>query len=158
MTDYEKSIKDRVDKANRFSSAETIVKNPEDSEYEVAIQNAIDDINLKPPYSNLTIADFNGNPMLTALLVKGTTVHILNTIIASWVSDGTEVSIDELTEIDRLDRYEQMRDNAKEDFENKISELKASGAIGGNSIRVKAIKSSLKMPVSRVGRTQSSNW
>ena len=112
---------------SRLDKSENMVSKPTYEEFEVAILEALADINSFPPKSAVTVESALANPTIKMILVTGASRYILDTVISEWVSNGQDFSIAEFEIIDRLDRYESYRDSLQDSFEKKLENAKNSG-------------------------------
>lgn len=112
---------------SRLNKSENMVTQPTPEEFEVAILEALADMNSFPPKSAVTIESAMENPTIKMILVTGASIYIVNTIIAEWVSNGQGFAIADFEIIDRLDRYESYRDSLQDSFDKKLENAKKSG-------------------------------
>ncbi len=110
-----------------------MVYNPTDEEFAVAIDLAIQSINMKKPVSTLTFDNINGIEVLRGILVLWTGYWVIENIISKWVGVGRELEIEGLNAIDRLERYRSLRDDIKSDLDQATSDVKKGLGIGAGS-------------------------
>lgn len=112
---------------SRLDKSENMVSQPIPEEFEVAIMEALADMNSFPPKSAVTVESALANPTIKMILVTGSSRYILDTVIAEWVSNGQGFAIADFEIIDRIDRYESYRDSLQDSFDKKLENAKNSG-------------------------------
>lgn len=119
---------------SRLDKSDNMVEQPTPEEFEVAIIEALADMNSFPPKSAVTAESALANPTIKMILVTGASRYILDTVIAEWVSNGQGFAIADFEIIDRLDRYESYRDSLQDSFDKKLENAKNSGVFPKSKI------------------------
>lgn len=112
---------------SRLDKSENMVSKPTPEEFEVAIMEALADMNSFPPKSAVTVESALADSTVKMILVTGSSRYILDTVIAEWVSNGQGFAIADFEIIDRIDRYESYRDSLQDSFDKKLENAKNSG-------------------------------
>jgi len=139
MTDLEyiAHLRTRVSSKYRLTKADNMIDNPDDPEYMESVLSGIDDFNIYPPQTKFTLEDFKKDSNKEGILVKLMAKAILTTIIAEWVSNGMEMSLDDFSVPDRLDRYQGLLDTITDETNGLLESTKKSY---GTRTKVKGIK------------------
>jgi len=118
-------IQKQLNNTSRFESANTMIPNPDSPEMQQAIEDAVDDINLKTHLSNYTLEAYwnKGNPY-RRLLRLATEINIYKLLIKDWVANGMDVDLGDLSLPSKLGDYQSLLSDLKIEFDEIIESVK----------------------------------
>lgn len=113
----------------RFPDADNLITAPSDLEQQVAIFDAVQEINTLPPETTHTLAsiyDEYADPRLKMLLFLGAGKNIITTLVADWTANGYSLALEEFNVEDRLDRYKNLLDLLSQQFTERLTNYKTA--------------------------------
>jgi hypothetical protein len=125
---YEAAIKE-IDRRYRFPAFDDLINGPTDMEKQVAMEDAVGDINAYAPVTTFTLEGiFNGKAdvRLKNLVYLGTARNVIRTLLFDWTANGVSATVEEFTFEDRKDRYEQLLTTIDGQFDKLVSGWKES--------------------------------
>jgi len=128
----------------RFPQIDNLLPLPTDEEIKLAIQLSIDDINVYPPKTSVTIESAaNSVDAWYSTVILGACKNTVRTLIADWTANGINANIDSLTLESKLSDYQALYERFLTDFNERLERIKKSygaatkglpGALGENSM------------------------
>lgn len=115
----------------RLDKMDSMISNPTEEELDAAILDAIDMLNLVAPQTSLTVVDVAAaaaanNVQLNHLILLGGCYQIMWTLWDDWGHSGSELNLDILNEPDRLQRFEEIMNKFKAEFDKLAVDYKKS--------------------------------
>jgi len=117
-----------VTKMARFDSADTMIDNPEPEEYEMAILNGVEDINLFKPVTSYDLNElYSKGSRWMRLLYLATEINIYRLLVKDWVANGMDVDLGELSLASKLPDYQSLLADLEAKFQETLAQVKAGG-------------------------------
>lgn len=118
-----------VDARFRFKLVDNLLRPPTTMEKQVAIFDALAEINSYPPetlYKLENVISSDGDPRVKSLLYLGTARNVCRTLLMDWTANGFNLQVEEFNVEDRRDRYEQLMSTLTQQFESQLQQYKTS--------------------------------
>ena len=128
----------RVSVKLRLHKSDNMIDNINGLELTEAIYEAVGAFNGVAPVTNLSLDEILSHSVTEQLFIRWVSYHVVLTIIADWSHNGQELSIEELTVIDRIDRYQSLLEELKDGLEDKTRQAKIDlklSSVGKGAIR-----------------------
>lgn len=112
----------------RFDNADTLIRNPEPEEYERAILDGVEDINLFKPVTSYDLETlYNKGSRWVRLLYLATEINIYRLLVKDWVANGMDVDLGELSLSSKLSDYQSLLSDLESKFQETLAQVKAGG-------------------------------
>jgi hypothetical protein len=112
---------------------DSMVSAVKETELDSSIIKAINYINLSKPVTHVSVVDAvsvaKADPVYDHLILIGACYYILKTKWTEWGHSGDQIQLSILSEPDRMDRFEQLMNSFKEEFELHSANYKKAGNI-----------------------------
>lgn len=113
----------------RLDNIDNLLAGPTDNEQEVAVMDALAEVNSFPPETQYAI-DWvfgeNGDPRVRNLVYLATARNVIRMLVSHWTSEGFSLSLEEFNVEDRLPRYEALMNTLTQQFEDQVLQYKTA--------------------------------
>lgn len=146
---YEKSTRD-VKVWCRFDQIDNLLPIPTDEEIKIALNIALDDINVMPPKTSFTLlGTVNSQDAWYTTLMYGACKNVLWTLLCDWTANGIDAQLDSLSLASKRPDYESLFNLFNDQFNNRLENIKksyGSKSISSRNTGGRARKTVLKSP------------
>ena len=136
-TEYELligKITKAVEEMARFDKADTMITNPSPLEYERAILDGVEDINLFKPNTSYTLEQiYNKGSRWIRVLYLATEINIYRLLVKDWVANGMDVDLGDLSLPSKLGDYQSLLSDLESKFQETLTAMKSGGPLTRSS-------------------------
>jgi len=145
-----------INSFTRLNTRENMIDRHSPDEIKNICYKTVMDFNTIKPVSNIGFDKISSNMATYSLFLSLFAKNLIWQLIADWTYHGNEVTIDDLTEIDRLDRYRELYADLDKEINDKAKSIKATSGLVPVGGRLRAKVGFISMSGSRTSSSTSS--
>lgn len=118
----------------RFDEADTMIKNPTPAEYERAILDGVEDINLYKPMTQYSVESmYAKGSRWQRVIYLATEINIYKVLVKDWVANGMDVDLGDLSLPSKLGDYQGILADLEGKFQETLEAMKSGGPVTRSS-------------------------